>query len=310
MHGSRRPSSIDRTARADRPVRGPITSGGGCAKGRSRPTIGRGFAFIGDRPVTRAGDRPAGRFDPPETARWSTPPVPDQGSSLTPPARRRSRRARFARPNRPALDINRVRIVAARPPMARGSTTTIPLLPWPFPCVVPGVQGRPGGGRTLWCPGGPLASPGQGGRGFGALPVTGSAAVGVGRGVGWAVGRAVETAGDGDGRVDPGVGVGMTATAGGSVGMTADAEGSADGATDGSTEGTTADGVGSGLAPVEPVGVGSLAGGDVGACDGAGVPRLPAMSPFGRAGATRPAVNATVARMRFRSPMATTSRAR
>jgi hypothetical protein len=204
--------------------------------------------------------------------------------------------------------------------MARGRTTTIPLPPCPFPFDVPCVQGRTGGGTTLWWPGGPLASCGHGGRGLLTLPSTGSG-LGVGRGVGCGVGRTVgrgvDTSGDGDGRVDPAVGVGITATTGGSVGAAVDAVGLADGSTEGSsgttdgpTDGATPDGVGSGLVLVELVGAGSLAIGDAAGRVGAGVPRLPAMPPFGRAGATSPAVNATVARMRFRSPRATTRRAR
>jgi hypothetical protein len=153
------------------------------------------------------------------------------------------------------------------------------------------------------------------------LPATGSGlgvGVGVGGAVGRTVGRGVDTSGGCDGPVVPAVGVGITATTGGSVAIAVDAEGwpdgttdgSSGGTTDGSTDGSTPDGVDSGLAPVELVAVGSPADADATGRDGPGVPRLPAMSPLGRAGATRPAVNATVARMRFRSPMATTRRAR
>jgi hypothetical protein len=156
-----------------------------------------------------------------------------------------------------------------------------------------------------------------------ALPETGDG-LGVGRGVGWAVGlavgwavgRGVETTGGRPAFVEPGVGVGATATIGSSVGAV-EAGGSVDGAGEGSIEGSIEgplDGAtdeGEGSVPPLPEGVGS-AGVD-GVADAPDVPGLAPMTaiPSSRCGgATNPAVNATVARMRFRSPMATTRRAR
>jgi hypothetical protein len=187
--------------------------------------------------------------------------------------------------------MSRARIVAARPPRASGRTTTIPFPPAPLPF---GEHGRPGGGSTLLWPGGPLASPGHGGRGLATLPVTGAGvavgcavgcAVGwaVGRGVGWWGGRGVGTAGDGLGFVEPGVGVGATATIGPPVGA-ADVAGSPDGAgegaMDGSVDGATDDGGGSEALPVLPAGVGEAAGeaGMTRDGDGAGVAPITAMS--------------------------------
>jgi hypothetical protein len=85
----------------------------------------------------------------------------------------------------------------------------------------------------------------------------------------------------------------------------------ADGGADGSVDGT---GVISG--PLGPVGVAlgsgwTLAGGDAGGVDGdPGVLLAAATPPSGAVGTTAPAVRATVARMRFSSPIATTRRAR
>jgi len=66
-------------------------------------------------------------------------------------ARARLRRRDFARVARTILrepSANLVRIVAARPPSASGSTTTIPFPPDPFPLTdLP--HGRPGAGVTL-----------------------------------------------------------------------------------------------------------------------------------------------------------------
>jgi hypothetical protein len=145
------------------------------------------------------------------------------------------------------------------------------------------------------------------------LPATGSG-VGVGRGVGRAVGRGVETIGGCAVAVAPGVGLGSPAI-GPSVG-TDEAGGSADGGTDGSRVGSVdgstvgGDAVGSIELPADDVGLGSVLGaGLTGAVDGLGEAPVTAMSRSGD-GATTPAVSATVARMRFRSPMATTRRAR
>jgi hypothetical protein len=184
-----------------------------------------------------------------------------------------------------------------------------------------------------------VVAPGQGGRAVCDLPVTG-AGVGVGRGVGrtvgrgvgWAVGLGVawavgwgvgatgvgvETRGVGVAVGTPGVGVGITATIGPPLGEI-DAVGKADGTTaDGSTDGTTPEELGSGVAPL---GVGVAAEVALGAAlaptavapgreDGAWLPAA-AIPLGGGVGATKPAVSATVARMRLRSPMATTKRAR
>jgi hypothetical protein len=222
----------------------------------------------------------------------------------------RARVLRPARLSRRELRASRVRIVAARPPSASGRTTTMPMGPdpWPFdPCV----HGRVTGGATLLRPGGPSACPGHGGRGLTIRPTAVGAGVGrgVGRTVGWGVAMAV-----GDGvPCDAGVGVETTATIGPSDaageldGATDGAiDGSLDGSVDGSTEGPTGE-VGSGVT----VGAGETTGGGPTAIeDGLGVPGTFATSDGGRLGATNPAVSATVARMRFRSPMATTKRAR
>jgi hypothetical protein len=176
-----------------------------------------------------------------------------------------------------------------------------------------------GGGVTLWWPGGPLVPSGQGGRALWTLPTTGlGVGVGraVGRAVGWAGGTAVGTAGGtavGVGAVavgSPAVGrgVGSTATTGPASGGRVDGVVTADG----STGGVTADGAGSPLVAGVTLGVGVVADGAVsdapGATVGPGLPR--AIPSAGRGGATNPAVSATVARMRLRSPMATTRRAR
>lgn len=184
---------------------------------------------------------------------------------------------------------SRALIVAARPPSASGRTTTIPVPPEPFPFVA-SEHGRTGGGSTLLWPGGPLASPGQGGRGLTTLPVTGAGvavgrAVGwaVGGGVGWRVGRGVDTAAGGLGFVVPGVGVGATATIGPSLGV-ADAAGSPDGAEegamDGSVDGATDDGGDPEPPPAPPAGVAEAPGGAglTRGTDGAGDEPIAAMS--------------------------------
>jgi hypothetical protein len=136
-------------------------------------------------------------------------------------------------------------------------------------------------------------------------------AFGVGSGVGRAV--AIETGGVAVGCVTapPGVGVGASATIGPSVG-----DGDGDGSTDGPTDGTGSDGLASdGIGEGAGVFVGSLVADGPGVPvgvpgDGAGVAGTPATCEAGGVGATNPAVSATVARMRFRRPMATTRRAR
>ena len=180
----------------------------------------------------------------------------------------------------------------------------------------PAEHGRLGGGSTLWWPGGPLVSPGHGGRAFVSW-LTGAGvgfgvglAVGVGLGVGLDVGFGVGLAvgfaavGVGRGSSVTGWGVGPSATVG------ADGVGDASGGVEGSGEPGVVDGVGlaSGgvdAAPEDVEGVGDAAGVTI----GAGVCVERATSDEGP-GATAPAVSATVARMRFKSPMATTSRAR
>ena len=151
---------------------------------------------------------------------------------------------------------------------------------------------------------------GVGGAGVGATVGRGVGAT-VGRGVGWA-GVGVGWAGVGVGATtgatvgSAGVGVGMTATIGPPVGIAVEADGS----TDGSNDEPPVDDVGAALPPPEINGVGSVAGVAVTGADvGLGRPTTPATSP-GRLGDRNPAVSATVARMRLRSPMATTNRAR
>jgi hypothetical protein len=153
-------------------------------------------------------------------------------------------------------------------------------------------------------------------------PLTGDGfEVGVGRGVGWAVGwavgcavgRGVGPSGGGAVPVEPGVGVGTTATIGASVGaaeLGGSADGSTEGRTDGSVEGSTVEADGPAPADV-PLGDGSVDWDGVsGSDEGAGLPGITAIPPSGPVGVTKPAVSATVARIRFRSPMATTRRAR
>lgn len=236
--------------------------------------------------------------------------------------RRDRRDLRDPRPVSRDRPTRRVRIVVASPPRTIGSTTTNPWPGEPLSLSEPAPHGRPGGGVTLWWPGGPLVPSGHGGRALWTLPRTGSGvgcgfAVGrgvgrvVGRAVGCAVGRALGAAGLGA-AVTVGVGVGITATTGPASGDPAG------GARDGSIDDSAVDPVGAGVAspdPVGPVAVGlgvAAAGlpvtGRDGAAEEAGLPT--ATWPSGRLGATIPAVSATVARMRLRSPMATTRRAR
>ena len=143
---------------------------------------------------------------------------------------------------------------------------------------------------------------------------------GVGRAVGLVVGRAVgrgvETTGGRPPFVEPGVGVGATATIGPSVGAV-EAGGSLDGAGEGSIVGSPdgpADGrtdEGDGPVPPLPDAVGPAGEDGVSAApDGPGLAPMTAIPSSRCGGATKPVVNATVARMRFRSPMATTRRAR
>jgi hypothetical protein len=143
--------------------------------------------------------------------------------------------------------------------------------------------------------------------------------VGAGVVAGW-VGRAVE------------IGGGVCTMSGLPFGPGAEADGSTDGSDEGPPEGSTdgppggsddgaiddADGselppaplVGCVVGPVDGPVFGSTEGGtDANAVVGPGRPLATAICP-GRVGATTPAVSATVARMRFKSPMATTKRAR
>jgi hypothetical protein len=154
------------------------------------------------------------------------------------------------------------------------------------------------------------------GRGVGlALGFALGGAVGftVGFAVGFAVGRGVATTGGRPAFVEPGVGVGATATIGPSEGAV-EAAGSVDGpgvgAIEGSMDGPTDGGDGSVPPLAEADGAGSTDGDDATAPeDGPGLP-ITAMPSSRWVGPTRPAVSATVARIRFRSPMATTRRAR
>ena len=157
-------------------------------------------------------------------------------------------------------------------------------------------------------------SVGQGGRALWAAWWTGSGvgvglAVGVGFAVGRGVGRGVGTSG---GTVADGVETGVTGAAVGPPATIGPSVAGAEGC--GST-----DSLGAALAGGSVVGDGlevaldGVAEGPLGAEVGwltDGVPEARATSAGGRVGATTPAVNATVARMRFRTPMATTSRAR
>jgi hypothetical protein len=129
--------------------------------------------------------------------------------------------------------------------------------------------------------------------------------VGVGRGV--AGGEAVGIRTGGPDAPEPGVGVGPRAT----IGPLAD--GSRDGVVD-DAGGADSDAPRLGFDPAEP------AGAELDPADPAGLPRPttaglevatpPATCWSGRVGVSRPAVNATVARIRLRSPRATTRRAR
>ncbi len=207
-------------------------------------------------------------------------------------------------------------------------------MPWLlFRELPPPLHGRGAGGDVLLCPGGPDTAPGHGGRSPFALPSTGpgvGVACGVGRGVGFDVGA---TVGLGVGRriggcvrfggvaVGPagvGTGVGPPATIGPSDG---DADGSDDGSADGSVDGSvdgTLEPAGSDDEPAGSLDVGP--GAELGEIeppdvDGAmaGLALAAATPPGGvegADGATMPAVRATVARMRFKSPIATTRRAR
>jgi len=232
--------------------------------------------------------------------------------------------------------------VSREPPRANGAST----MPWLLlPALPPSLHGRGAGGVVLLCPGGPETSPGHGGRACFGLPSTGASvgvARGVGRGVGLAVGFAV---GFGVGAavgfavgfgVGAAVGSGVGRRTGGCVGFGGVAVGPAgvgtgvgpaatigpsDGDADGSDEGTdegTVDPAGSADEPPGSLDVGPVVGlGELVLADPDGAIvglALAAATPpggdEGADGATMPAVRATVARMRFKSPIATTRRAR
>ena len=117
-------------------------------------------------------------------------------------------------------------------------------------------------------------------------------------GVGTVAGDAEEPA---SGDVEVGVGVGPTAT------ITGLADGDVLAGTNGTPDGPCdpTDGDCAAVAPgdsADPLAAGPI--------DGCGVALAAAMSRGGTFGATTPAVSATVARMRFRRPIATTRRAR
>lgn len=105
-----------------------------------------------------------------------------------------------------------------------------------------------------------------------------------------------------------GVGVGPCAIVG------ADGVGETIGSADGPVEGSPDGGLetdGCDEASVDALGAGFEGTGDAGGASTVGLAEARAMSLGGVArGATAPAVSATVARMRFKTPMATTRRAR
>jgi hypothetical protein len=189
----------------------------------------------------------------------------------------------------------------------------------------------------LW-PGGPPSAVGHGGIGFLTLSMIGvGVGAGVGRAVGFAVGSGVGVGGVGGvavgrevGRgvwvecgvgvglgvltttgVVAGVGVGPWATVGAlSVGLadgSPDGSGLADaGGVDSEAPGVEGDALGPDVDGLAPPGSEELPGATALGCEDAPT----AIPPFGWAGAIRPAVSATVARTKLRSPIATTRRAR
>jgi hypothetical protein len=128
--------------------------------------------------------------------------------------------------------------------------------------------------------------------------------VGVGLGVGFVTGGGV-----GFGRPVTGSGVALGPRA--TVGEVGDGVGSADGATDGSLAGVAA-GVSAGGVAVDGSVLADGSDGvlDPGVATATGGGDWRATPSTGGEGATAPAVSATVARMRLRTPMATTRRAR
>ena len=228
---------------------------------------------------------------------------------------------------------SRRRPVAAAPSSASGSTITTPLPPLPRSPFDP--HGRVVEPSPLLWPGGPPPAVGHGGIGFLALtPIGVAVGTGVGRAVGFAVGFGVGGVGGvAVGReVGRGVGVecgvvdgaGVLTTAGVGVGPWATVGALSVGLADGSPDGTgladaggvdsEAPGVGDALAPdvagladgLAPAGSEELPGAPALGCEDGPT----AIPPFGWAGAIRPAVSATVARIKLRSPIATTRRAR
>jgi hypothetical protein len=206
------------------------------------------------------------------------------------------------------------------------------MITMPFePCAPVFPHGRVGSRTLLW-PGGPPSAVGHGGRGFCTFPSAGvgvgvgrvvgraiCAGVAVGRGVGAgeAVGRGVgppawpRVGGVAIGTIGAGVGVGPSATIG-PLGVVLP-DGSADAVSGGDSPGW--DGVDPGDS-VAPPGVDGLDRGgwavsaEPGSTLADGVALPPAISRFDGVCATSPAVSATVARTRLRSPIATTRRAR
>jgi hypothetical protein len=267
---------------------------------------------------------------PPEAARISIPGSADRDDQDGLVSRDVERRPMRRLPTARADRTSRPRPVATSPPSASGRNTTIALplplsLPDPSP---PWPHGRSGTGVTLRWPGGPPSLSGHGGAAFRAFVTTGAGVggrvvacavgLGVGRGVA-AICRVGAAVGDGRGVVTGAttVGVGAVEAAGG-LGVTG-GSGSADGPDDGASD-AAGDGPPDG-SPTVAVGTGSLGVGAAGDGRaegptavwvelGAGVTVTPATPGDGWLGVTNPAVSATVARMRFRSPMATTRRAR
>jgi hypothetical protein len=149
--------------------------------------------------------------------------------------------------------------------------------------------------------------------GFG-VPLTGVGVgrpgVGVGPDVGFVVGVGLGVElGVGVGPATVGVGVGPSATIGPSLGALPEADGDADGSSALPVGDAVAVGATVGLAVGGAEALGFTGSGEA-VDDGAGVRGSPATPWSGCVGATTPAVSATVARMRLRTPKATTRRAR
>jgi hypothetical protein len=107
-----------------------------------------GFAFIGDRRLLGQVTAQRAASIPPRRPAPMSARCRDQATRGVRPLPRRRDFARVARAILREPSANLVRIVAARPPSASGTTTTIPFPPDPFPLsALP--HGRPAGGATL-----------------------------------------------------------------------------------------------------------------------------------------------------------------